>query len=148
MQSNRESISRTRRITGNVLIYFIGGVLAATSLLKFAHVPKIATELGSLGFDGYKLTLVAVLEVISAVMLLIPAIRSGGLVMTSAYLGGAIATHIQHGQSPASPAFLLALAWIGVALRHPDVLWSLHHSGSTNSAREENAGAGRVPRMV
>jgi hypothetical protein len=120
------SVGKARRITGTVLIVLISLLLISTSVAKFAHVPKVVTQLESLGIDGNKLTLVAVLEITSGVLLLMPRTRSVGLIFVAGYLGGAIATHVQHNQIPeaVSPLILLALASFGLVLRHPIVLWS------------------------
>jgi hypothetical protein len=126
MPDSTQATAKARRSAGGTLIYLVGGVLLASSAVKFAHVPKVVNEFGSMGFEGTKLTLSATLEIISAALLLVKTTRSLGLIMVSAYMGGAIATHLQHAQSPASPAFVLALTWIGVWLRHPAVVWSTH----------------------
>jgi hypothetical protein len=126
--TNNQSSSKARRILGNVLIFFGGLVLVGSAAAKFAHVPKVVTELGAMGFDGNKLMLIAILEILSAGLFLVRPLRAAGLLMVSAYLGGAIATHVQHGQLPHQPAFILALLWLGAWLRHPGVLWSLPES--------------------
>src|SRR5713226_1815622 len=104
MQTNTSSISKTRRIAGNILISLGGLVLVGSSAAKFAQVPKMVSELGAMGFDGHKLTFIAVLEILSAVLFLVPLTRSIGLLLASAYMGGAIATHLQHNQPFIQPA--------------------------------------------
>jgi hypothetical protein len=126
MPDSTHPTAKTRRIAGGTLIYLVGGVLLASSAVKFAHMPKVVNEFGSMGFEGSKLTLIATLEIFSAALLLVNTSRSLGLIMVSAYMGGAIATHLQHAQSPAAPAFVLALTWIGVWLRHPEAVWRTH----------------------
>ena len=119
-------MSKGRKIISTVLFVLPAIALIASSLMKFAHVPSIVSQMGEVGFSGPRLMLIAVLEIVSAVLLLVPKTRSVGILMVSAYLGGAIATHIGHAQSPAPPVALLALAWVGVCYRHPAALWSLH----------------------
>jgi len=111
-----------RRITGIVLIALGGLVLLGSATAKLAHVRKVVEELGRHGFGGGKLTFMAVLEVASGVLFLAPATRPLGLLFVSAYLGGAIATHVQHDDSPLGPALMLALIWVGTWLRHPQAL--------------------------
>jgi hypothetical protein len=121
---NDQSISRKRIIAGRVLIFVVGSMLCASAGAKFAHVAKVVEEFDKLGFYGIKLNVVAVLEVLSAVLFLIPFTRSLGLLLVSSYLGGAIATHVQHNQSPFGPSVILGLMWFGSWLRHPAILWS------------------------
>src|SRR5579864_615512 len=109
-------------IAGSSMDYIVGFLLAGSSMAKFAGLPKVIEHLAALGFDGPKLTLIATLEILSAVLVLVPRTRVVGLLLASAYLGGAIATHIQHGQPPSQPAFVLALMWLGIWLRYPGFL--------------------------
>jgi hypothetical protein len=113
----------------NVLMFFGGLALVGSALAKFAHVPMVVTEMGALGFDGNRLMFIAVLEIVSAVPFLVTTTRPIGLLLVSAYLGGAIATHVGHGQSGIQPAFLLTLIWLGTWLHHPEILWSLTPHG-------------------
>ncbi len=127
MQPNNHPVSMPRRVLGNVLVFVGGIVLIGSAAAKFAHVPKVVNELGAMGFAGKRLLLIAVLELLSAVLFLVRPTRAAGLLLISAYLGGAVATHIQHGQSPAQPGFILSVLWFGAWLRHPEILWSLRH---------------------
>src|SRR5213078_4407610 len=70
---------------------------------KFAQVPQVVSELNGFGFQG-KLMLIATGEALSALLLLVPPTRSIGVLLVSGLLGGAIATHMQHGQSYVGPA--------------------------------------------
>ena len=125
MQTNSSSPSKKRRITGTVVIVLGAVMLIGSAVAKFAHVPQVVAQLGAMGFDGSKLMFIRTLEILSAALFLIPATRSIGLLMVSAYMGGAIATHVVHDQPAIQPAFVLAIFWLGAWLRHPEVLWSL-----------------------
>lgn len=126
MSAENLLISRKRRIAGNVLLYLSGLLLTASAAAKFAQVPVVVAQLGAMGFTGNRLIFIAGLEAICAVLFLIPATRSAGLLLVSSYLGGAIASHLQHGQPIFQPAFVLTLLWLGAWLRHPEILWSLN----------------------
>ncbi|HET8889362.1 MAG TPA: DoxX family protein [Candidatus Angelobacter sp.] len=134
IQTDNPSTSKKRRVAGNVLIFLGAFVLVASAGSKFAQVPKVVSELGAMGFDGSRLMFIAVLEMFSAILFVVPFSRAAGLLMVSAYMGGAIATHIQHGQSPLQPAIILAILWVGTWLRHPEALWianSMRHAKSS-----------------
>jgi hypothetical protein len=125
MEIRNVSIGKSRRIFGSVLITLGGLILIGSAGAKFAHVPAVVSQLGAMGFEGSRLTLIAGLEIVSAVLFLFALTRSLGLLLVSAYLGGAIATHLQHGQPIVQPTFVLFLIWLGTWLRHPQILWSL-----------------------
>jgi DoxX-like family len=123
MAAAHSGTSRRVRI-GAFLIYFSSVILAGSAAAKFAQIPTVASKLAVLGFDGSKLLLIAVLELTSGILFAVPRTRALGLLLVSAYLGGAIAAHVAHSQLPFQPTFVLALIWIGVSLRHPTP-WSL-----------------------
>lgn len=127
MQTNSSSISNRRRMAGNILLRFGGMMLLLSAALKIAHVPPVVRQLGALGFDGNKLMFIAALEIVSAILFLVPLTRSFGLLMVSAYLGGAIAAHVGHDQPFIQPAIVLAILWLGVWLRYPLALASFAH---------------------
>jgi hypothetical protein len=122
---HNNSISTARRRTGAALSILAGVLLLASGGVKLAGVPTVVHQLQKYGFV-HTVPLVALLEIASGVLFLVPRTRSFGLVFASAFLGGAIATHVQHSETvqilPA--AFVLALVWTGVWLEHPIALWS------------------------
>ena len=122
--------NRVRRIAGNALIFLGGFGLLAAAGTKFAHLPPVVAQLTSAGFGGGKITLVATLELLSALLFLFAPARSIGLLLVSAFLGGAIATHVQSGEysGALAPALFMSLCWLGAWLRHPEVLWSVNRS--------------------
>src|SRR5262249_4367872 len=111
--------------------------LVMSSVLKFAGVPGVVHQMAQDGFSGGKLALVAGLELLSGLLFLYPRTRSFGLLLFSAFLGGAICTHVQIGELPKAfgPALLLALAWIGTSLRHAEALWSFQPNRFARTAR-------------
>src|ERR1044072_4708412 len=88
MNTDDSSIRSKRRMAGKVLIILGSLLLLASSLAKLAHVPKVVTQLGAMGFDGHRLIAIAVLEILSAVLFLPRSTRSLGLLLVSAYMGG------------------------------------------------------------
>jgi len=126
---------------GNALIYACAIGLAISSTVKFLHPAKPVAYMAYLGFEDEKLILVALLELAAAAAFLFSSTRSAGLLLVSAYFGGAISAHLAnhpfHGGGPflefnanhhylgTLPAtLLLSCGWIGVWLRHPESMWS------------------------
>jgi DoxX-like family len=139
--------SKSRRLIGMILMVLGSIILIASAGAKFAHVPKVVNELGAMGFDGGRLTAIAVIETVSALLFLTPVTRSLGLLLISAYLGGAIATHVQHGQPFFQPAIILAIIWAGAWLRHPSVLWSFSRTSPEISYHDFGHEAGALKRI-
>jgi hypothetical protein len=104
-------------------------LLVVSAGSKFVPGSEMSTQLLNFGFDGYKVILIAVEEVISALLFLIPSTRRIGVLLVSAHMGGALATHLQHSQSflPLLPAaMVLVLAWSGTWLCNPEIFWALY----------------------
>jgi len=140
--TNRSQSSRTRSIVGTFLIFLPGVALGFSSILKFAGVPGIVHKMALAGFTDGKLILVATLELASAFLFLYSRTRAFGLLFLSAFLGGAICSHVQTGELSAAvgPAGLLTLAWTGSWLRHPEMLWSFDRSSPTRIGENIQAG--------
>jgi len=125
---------------GNFMIGLGGVLLLGSAAVKLAQVPKVTEMFGALGFGGNRLTFIAMLEIISAILFLIPTTRAFGLLMVSAYMGGAISAHLGHGQMITQPSAFLFVLWLGAWLRHPEILWSLNRTSSTSRfAQQRNS---------
>jgi hypothetical protein len=135
--SKSQSVSRARRISGNVLIGLVSLTLVGAAFGKLVHAPFLVNQLRPFGFDDTWISILGVIELASALLFAVPRTRALGLLLITGFLGGAIATHIQHGQSPAQPAVLLAIGWTGVWLRHLEANWSKRGSPAAATARLE-----------
>src|SRR5262252_9245522 len=111
---------KRRMLAGNILIGIACFILLGSGSLKFAQVPHVVAEMSSLGLAGWKLDLVAFLEVTSGLLFLLRPLRSLGLLVASAYLGAAICAHVQTDQYFAvlPTMVVLGCCWLGTALRH------------------------------
>ena len=136
------NISRGRARLGGVLMFFPGLALAMSSTLKFAHVPGVMHQMTMMGFTGARYELVATLELLSSILYFYPRTRFLGLLFLSAFIGGAICTHVQLGEIPKGipPAVLLMFAWFGTWLRHPEVFEGLGKTNSAVGLRREEGG--------
>jgi hypothetical protein len=120
LNANRVTHSTSVRLrAGNFLVYFLPIVLVGSAAAKLLRISPVVSGMAVLGFGGGKLISIAVLEIVSALLFAYPRTRGFGLLMVSAYLGGAIATHVGHDQFPLQPAIVLALFWLAIWLRHP-----------------------------
>lgn len=128
-----------KQTVGNIVIGLTGILLLGSAVAKLAHIPKVEMQMADMGFGGNKLLFIGVLELASAALYLLPVARSLGLLLISSYLGGAIATHVQHDKPIFVPSILLAVIWLGVWLRHSEALWSFGFRKQAN-ATAANAG--------
>jgi hypothetical protein len=141
--ANMTGNNRVRSLTGSVLILLPGLALGISGIAKLAHVPQVVHQMALAGFTGEKLILVAVLEILSAVLFLSRKTRSFGLLFLSAFLGGAICVHVQMGEIPKAvgPAMFLTFAWMGAWLRHPQTYWSFRSEAAAGNFAAERGEA-------
>ena len=110
------------RIIGLVLHILIGGLMVFTGSEKvLGMVPPEA--LAKYGL-GEQVRLIGAGALLTALLLLIPHTSSLGSLLTSSFWGGAICTHMAHGESYLFQAVLLVSSWTGAYLRNPATLSS------------------------
>lgn len=129
MQDEHGAGSGRRRKAGSVLIVLSGLLLLGSATAKVAQLSPVVAQMGANGFAGWRLQVVALLEIAGAMLWLVPVTRSAGLLFVSAFLGGAVATHMGHAEPIFGPAVVLTVVWLGAWLRHPEILWSLRRRG-------------------
>jgi hypothetical protein len=115
--------SKARRIAAWLLTGIITLIFVAIGQAKLLR-SQSAVELGKRWGLGNYLFLIGVAEVGSALLFFFPRTNSLGGLLLSAYLGGAIATRIEHGEPYVFPSVLLILVWVAGYLRHPELLQS------------------------
>jgi hypothetical protein len=93
--------------------------------------------MGLLHLTGGKYLLVAGIELTSGALILIPQLRSVALLFISAHVGGAICAHLIAGQYFAvlPSMVVLTMCWLGMFLRHPQILWSLERRSEKRASR-------------
>ena len=105
---------------GRLLIWFLGGIFVLSALVKFSGVGQMTDMFVSWGLYGWLIPIAAI-ELLAGGLLLFDTTWLYGSWLLSAYLGGAIATHLIHGELTMLllPAVLLVVLWIGTFLRQP-----------------------------
>ncbi|SEB85828.1 DoxX family protein [Terriglobus roseus] len=98
------------------LFLLSGGVTAALQL------PVVKEGLGKYGFTPSILPIFAAVELTCAVLTLIPRTAPIGAILISAYMGGAVITHLRAGEAQwFIPVIFSAVVWIGLWLRRPSL---------------------------
>jgi hypothetical protein len=119
------------RTAGLLLHILIGGLMILTgSETVLGLVPREA--LARYGLGG-QVPLIGAGAILAAVLLLIPRMSSLGILLTSAFWGGAIGSHMAHGEPYDFQVLMLVLLWVGAYLRNPATLSSF--SGLPERAR-------------
>ena len=121
---------RWMRIAGLVLHILIAALMifASSGKLLGSPPPEVLELLRKAGLEG-QLKLIGTGELITAILLVLPWTASLGVLLASAFWGGAICTHMGLHESYVFQSVLLALTWVGAFLRLPEMfssfwLWS------------------------
>jgi hypothetical protein len=122
--------SKTRRIAAWILTGLLSALFVASAAAKLFQVEEAVKGFTELGL-GDHLILIGVGELVSAILFFIPRTTSLGLLLLSSYMGGAIVTHMQHGQPYIAQSVILVLIWVAGYLRHPEVLQSFRSGATT-----------------
>jgi hypothetical protein len=105
------------KFAGLALHVLIGGLLILTGSQKvLGSAPPEALVSYGLGDQA---RLIGVGALLSALLLLIPRTSSLGILLASAFWGGAICIHLAHGEPYLFQAVVLVLSWAGAYLRDP-----------------------------
>lgn len=118
---------KTKKIVGWSLSILVSLALSASAVDKIflsAHAMEIS---GIVGIAPMAYRLLGIVELLSVVLFLIPRTGVLGFLLLTAYMGGAIATHLQHNQGVVFPAAFEAAIWIGAVFRFPELIqriWS------------------------
>lgn len=112
--------SRTSRViwAGRILSALPVLLLLVSASLKLTHAPAFVEKwVDMLGFKEASLTPIGVLEVLCVLVYLVPRTAVLGAILLTAYLGGAVTTHVRVGDSFFVPVVLGVLVWGGLYLR-------------------------------
>lgn len=91
-------------------------------ITKVAGVERVVKGLTVLGV-GSHVAQIGVLQVVIAILYLLPVTRNIGFFLTCSYLGGAILAHLSHDQAITVPAVALTLFWVATFLTKPDLFF-------------------------
>jgi DoxX-like family len=120
-----------KTIAGWVLHGLLAGImiLAGSAKLLGLFPPEEVAKLGL----SVPIGLIGAGEVATAILLLVPRTASLGVLLASAFWGGAISLHMSRGEPFVLQSVLLLLTWLGAYLRVPAMFSSF--STSTTAVR-------------
>ena len=105
---------------GRVLSALPALALVASASMKLSHAPEfLAMWTGKLGYPEALATPIGVLELLVAILYVVPRTSVFGAILVTAYLGGAVSAHVRVGDGFVPPIVLGVMAWLGLWLRDP-----------------------------
>ncbi|MEZ6128472.1 MAG: DoxX family protein [Planctomycetaceae bacterium] len=110
------------KIAGWILSILLFLFLAVTSAMgKFTDWEGKEQMFEKMGFTTELMFKIGVLEVIIAVLFVIPRTGFLGAILLTGYLGGAVVTHVRVGDAFVFPVLIGVVMWIALGLRQPEI---------------------------
>lgn len=103
--------------SGRVLGGLVGVLLVMSAVMKLSGSPEVAAGFAHLGLPADSITKIAVLELVCALVYLVPYTAVLGAVLVTGYMGGAIAMHVRLGEPFVTQLVIGVLAWGALYLR-------------------------------
>ncbi|MDJ1484308.1 DoxX family protein [Cytophagaceae bacterium YF14B1] len=125
--------AKTKNIIGWSLSGLLAVLLIASAIDKILSTQHAIEMASGFGISAKQYMLLGIIEIVSVILFLYPKTGILGLLLLSSYLGGAIATHLQHNQDIVFPAVLEAIAWLSAVIRYPELT-----QGLVNKIAEKN----------
>ena len=97
--------------------FLVSVIIIISGVLKISGHHPLLPHFAEMGFAGY-VPLFGGLEIVFALLFLFPKTVNLGLLLLTAYFGGAMAVEIPYGMM-AAPALPLALVWMAAWVRYP-----------------------------
>jgi xanthine/uracil permease len=113
-----------RRRDWNVLIgWVLSGLVGLLLLVGISTIlvnrATVAEGFQKYGYPASTLVPIVVVELVCAVLYLVPPTSVLGAILLTAYFGGAVATHVRVSEGFFPPILVAVVAWLGLYLREP-----------------------------
>lgn len=112
-------------LTGLISLVFIGSALGKLTVNEESL--KMASNFG---IDSATFTMLGILELACLFLFIIPRTGIIGTMLLAAYMGGAIATHVEHGESILAPCIVQSILFLIAFYRFPELRSTLLDSKS------------------
>ena len=110
--------SKAMNIAGWVLSVLLALLFMASASGKLIGAKAVVEGFTKIGLKD-QILLIGIGELVSAILFLIPVTHPLGVLLLSAYMGGAILAHMSHGELYVTQSIILILIWVTGFLRRP-----------------------------
>ena len=112
-------------LTGLISIVFLGSAIS-----KFTANEEALKMAASFGLDANTNMILGLVEITCLLLFIIPKTGVLGTLLLSVYMGGAIATHLEHGHSIVAPCIIQTFMLFVAFYRFPELRTQLLNSKS------------------
>lgn len=122
MQPELTTVSKGTLWAGRIVSGLVALFLLLDGALKLVKPAFVVEETMRLGYPERVIFPLGVVLIVCTILYLIPRTAVLGAILLTAYLGGAVATHVRAGEPLFSVVFAIVfgvLVWLGLYLRNP-----------------------------
>jgi hypothetical protein len=112
---------KTKKIIYWVLTGMVAFVFLGSAIGKFTANAEALKMAENFGLNATTYTALGIVEIVALILFVIPRTGVLGTLLLAAYLGGAIATHLEHGEPILAPCIIQAFLWIVAVYRFPRI---------------------------
>lgn len=113
------SVSKKALWAGRIISALPALMLIFSGVMKLLKPAVVMQEFARLGYQENHVIVIGIIELACVVIYLIPRTSVLGAILITAYLGGAVATHVRLSDPFFSPIIPGILVWLGLYLRDP-----------------------------
>lgn len=99
----------------------VGFLFAGSAMSKFFGGEATLEMAKGIGLSIESFKVLGIIELLSVLLFIFPRTGLVGTLLLVAYMGGAIATHLTHGQSVIGPVVIEAFIWLAALVRFPEL---------------------------
>ena len=112
---------KTKNIIHWVLAGLVAFIFVGSAISKFVADEEALKMASTFGLDSTANFTLGAIELACVILFVIPRTGMLGTLLLAAYMGGAIATHLEHGISVVAPCVIQAFVWIAAFVRFPEL---------------------------
>ncbi len=104
-----------------VLTALVAFIFVGSAIGKFTANAEALKMGAGFGLSPQNFITLGVIEIVAAILFIIPRTGILGTLLLAAYMGGAIATHLEHGLPFIAQCVIQAFIWIVAVYRFPEL---------------------------
>lgn len=112
---------KTRNIINWVLAGLVAFIFIGSGIAKLTANEEALAQAANFGLDKSSYAFLGIIELVAVAIFLIPRTSIIGTLLLVAYMGGAIATHLEHSQPLMAPIAISIFVWIVSFVRNPEL---------------------------
>jgi DoxX-like family len=113
---------KTMRIVGWIICGLLSLLLIFSSVMKFTITEEQMAQMPDMGWQRRQFFTLGIIELTCTLLFILPTrVSFLGLVLLTAYMGGAVAAHVRMDELPILQVIIGVLLWVGYCMAHPEV---------------------------